>query len=84
MSSVLTALGVPGGTAAKTLDDAYLEELSRPRCGAKTQNINYTFEEVDINKCCTYDAMWVSGIGNWRSNRLRATVIVQSLAGLDC
>lgn len=30
MSSVLTALGVPGGTAAKTLDDAYLEELSRP------------------------------------------------------
>lgn len=30
MSSVLTARGVPGGTAAKTLDDAYLDELSKP------------------------------------------------------
>lgn len=29
MSSVLTALGVPGGTAANTFDDAYLDELSK-------------------------------------------------------
>lgn len=28
MSSVLTARGVPGGTAASTFDDAYLDELS--------------------------------------------------------
>lgn len=28
MSSVLTALGVPGGTAASTFDDAYLDEFS--------------------------------------------------------
>lgn len=26
---MLTALGVPGGTAAKTFDDAYLDELSK-------------------------------------------------------
>lgn len=29
ISSVLTALGVPGGTAANTFDDAYLDEVSR-------------------------------------------------------
>ena len=33
MSSVLTALGVPGGTAASTFDDAYLDELSRSASG---------------------------------------------------
>lgn len=29
ISSVLTALGVPGGTAANTFDDAYRDELSK-------------------------------------------------------
>lgn len=29
MSSVLTALGVPGGTAANTFDEAYREDVSK-------------------------------------------------------
>lgn len=29
ISSVLTALGVPGGTAANTLDEAYRDDVSR-------------------------------------------------------
>lgn len=31
ISSVLTARGVPGGTVAKTLDEAYLDEFSRSK-----------------------------------------------------
>lgn len=31
ISSVLTARGVPGGTAAKTFDDAYLDEFSKSK-----------------------------------------------------
>lgn len=29
ISSVLTALGVPGGTAAKTFDEAYRDDVSK-------------------------------------------------------
>ena len=31
MSSVLTARGVPGGTAARTFDDAYLDAGSKKK-----------------------------------------------------
>lgn len=51
ISSVLTALGVPGGTAASTFDDAYRDELSKSvecvKCTLKfneycTQNVMHT------------------------------------------
>lgn len=45
MSSVLTALGVPGGTAASTFDDAYLDELSR-----SVTNRNNTLDETFVQK----------------------------------
>lgn len=43
MSSVLTARGVPGGTAAKTFDDAHRDEVSKSIWIAKAK----TFSNVE-------------------------------------
>lgn len=55
ISSVLTALGVPGGTAASTFDDAYLDELSKSANQIYILKIN-TFNSTELselrrNKC---------------------------------
>lgn len=57
MSSVLTARGVPGGTAARTFDEAYLDELSNPKKMKKLIKAVGT-----VSKINTYEAM-VSEIG---------------------
>lgn len=73
MSSVLTARGVPGGTAAKTFDDAYLDELSKP---AWTKMENFLPTVRNKNTQVTYEAM-VNEIETW-APILLAMAIVQN------
>lgn len=73
ISSVLTALGVPGGTAAKTFDDAYLDDVSRSKRDARTKSV--------IFRCCISNFLLLESGDTFGIERVNLNVSQQPSGG---